>query len=1819
MASRVSKNTFSNVYKDDFADSDNFHRILFNSGRSLQARELTQLQTIIQKEIQRFGDNIFVDGAAVNPKSAGINIDFNYKYVKLSSSSNDFDGLTTTSIVGKLFEGSVSGIVIRVLEAVETTGGDPATIYVKYEKTPNANFSEIQASETLTATDASGKTLLVQATNPVGDGLKVNVSGGDFYVSGHFVYARPQSIIISKYTNTGVNANVGYKIVEEVVTATDDTALYDNQGVNPNLSAPGADRYRIRLTLTTEDQVASTDTFIKFFEIVNSKLGNERTGLDDYNKITQVLARRTREESGNYLVEPFLITFLNGDSDGSMFLDVDPFVAYVNGNRVVGGTTNTNADPYFIPKPRSITSSSQYSNTKLSTRVQYSNYVTLDNTQGLNLYDGDLLSKINIYDNNPTLSTATLGTTRVMQIERVDDQYRAFLFNTNVFPGNTFRDATAIGTSAEDFLLLRDQDSAVIENSGGYNLLVPLLKDRVAGVTNVTFEVQREFTQTATGGVITLVGDVDESFQDVDNWIFVNTTDDTVEIVPSSSISLTEGNGVTQAQAQVTGLGASDIYKVLTYVKKKSPVGAKTKTLTTSTVSTSLTVDSSGTYIDLGLVDIYELDSVKDSANGLMNLRSSFVLDNGQRDNFYEPGRLVLKTSSIPSDTVYAKFKHFTHSAGGDYFSVASYNVDSDFVYSDIPTYTTNDGLQIRLSDVLDFRSSVNRAKFVTTEIEPPRNGSIIEYNMSSYNARVDVLVATSTGATIVKKGVESLEPTAPLITEEEMPLYTIRYGANTLSVNDINVTPFIHKRFTMRDISDLEKRVERLEEATSLSLLETKTQDLLIQASDGTVRAKSGFFVDNFKDFPAAVASETSAVFDEANMTQSIDFKKSFVFPKSATTSIGITYDSDNSTNIKRIGDNIYLAHKETSTPLIKSEVISNTKNVNPFMITVREGVVKLSPSSDNWVDTRRLPNRIVQQGTQVVQTVPSNGSMNWWQFGWNGESLPSGSNPNTVRVGQTINSANIVTGTNTTQTTRGWTTTTTQTTTGVTIRDRVTGIDTIRKVLNDRVVESIFLPFMRQKKIYFKATGLRPNTKHYPFFDGVDVTQWCREEPSFLTANRLASDDFYDEIDPSRSEHPAGSSELISDDNGTIIGSFFLPNTGDISQSTGGVSFEDRIRKLVSSITGVTGVARAKHPSIFDSIGWRFRVGSRTFKLLDLSQDNEQSALSFAKSEFNASGRIDLKQTTIGVTRQVVVERTLRDWKTSRTTTNRPRDPIAQTFYVDTSSFPQGMFVSSVQVFMKSAPSETDVQVPIQLQLRGVTNGTPDTNYSPDAVATLTAAEVRSAISGQSETQASVLLHPVTFRFDEPVFLPAGDYYSMVLIADTDKYEAYISTVFNFELGSTSKRVSKQPTLGSFFESQNGSTWTPLQNSDLAYRINHLTFVESGVAKFINNKLPRYTFGVENSLLIDSGSSKLFVKHPSSGLLPGDHPKLRGLDSATKYAGILGSSIMSDSLSIDSADTTGYTLLLDSAATDSAEFGPSSLTALRNVMFDKMHINMNGVVLPSNTNISQAASYITGQSYANDNNITNNDTRFNLSPSSGYNNIQLNENILFTEPKMIANDSAENTQLAGNKSFNMQITFSSKNSLVPIIGSGDLAKQVSPVIDMQRATAILTNNLIDNQDSVPSASTLTNRPINFVAETSPLSGSSPSKHIIKPTIIAEPAIGLKVLFDGYRPQSANFDVYYRVCQADENIYDLNWIIVDPVTNGYGGENDDVVNENEIVFGNYEYFCGDNTGITPVNDISSFTQFQVKIVMRSTNTSRVPILSNVRAIALAT
>jgi len=313
MVKTFTTNTFANVYRDDYDEDKSFQRILFNNKKALQARELTQLQTIIQEGVNRFGKNIFKEGAAVS--AGGVAINNRYRFIKLDTSTNALPA-NSSSLVGKSFVGQTSGVTIKILEVVLASSPDPDTLYVQYTNTLSGTSStetiNISPSEELVENNGSTR-LIVQTTNTAinpayGFGTKFSSGNQDFFTQGFFVHAPQQEIILSKYTND-ISKVVGFKVEQDIVTVDDDVTLYDNQGSVPNQTAPGADRFRIKLVLTTQDLITSGQTFVYVANVVNSKIAERVTGLDQYNLINDLMAVRTNDESGDYTVTPFFIRF----------------------------------------------------------------------------------------------------------------------------------------------------------------------------------------------------------------------------------------------------------------------------------------------------------------------------------------------------------------------------------------------------------------------------------------------------------------------------------------------------------------------------------------------------------------------------------------------------------------------------------------------------------------------------------------------------------------------------------------------------------------------------------------------------------------------------------------------------------------------------------------------------------------------------------------------------------------------------------------------------------------------------------------------------------------------------------------------------------------------------------------------------------------------------------------------------------------------------------------------------------------------------------------------------------------------------------------------------------------------------------------------------------------------------------------------------------------------------------------------------------------------------------------------------------------------
>ena len=380
----MSQKTNLNIspYYDDFNDDNNFYRVLFRPGRPVQARELTTLQSILQNQIQSFGNHVFKDGSMVLP--GGVKYDNRYFSVKLESEHLGLPiSLYLDNLKGKKLKGQNSGIELLVNECElpkSDTDITDTTIFVKYLTGNNDNLianledgeplltlEDITYGNTTIVAGESVATLVPTNASAVGSAVKMNE--GVYFIRGTFVTVPTSTIILDPYTNTP-SYRVGLSITESIITSKDDSTLFDNAKGFSNFAAPGADRLRITATLSKKSLTDTSD--VNFIEVVKLKNG-ELKKLQDfsvYNELEKYLAARTFEESGNYSIDNFKVevsdSLDNGLSNGGIFksnqvteqnntpsddlgcLEVSSGKAYVQGFRIsTPGTTILDFD-----KPR---------------------------------------------------------------------------------------------------------------------------------------------------------------------------------------------------------------------------------------------------------------------------------------------------------------------------------------------------------------------------------------------------------------------------------------------------------------------------------------------------------------------------------------------------------------------------------------------------------------------------------------------------------------------------------------------------------------------------------------------------------------------------------------------------------------------------------------------------------------------------------------------------------------------------------------------------------------------------------------------------------------------------------------------------------------------------------------------------------------------------------------------------------------------------------------------------------------------------------------------------------------------------------------------------------------------------------------------------------------------------------------------------------------------------------------------------------------------------------------------------------------------------
>ena len=824
-----------------------------------------------------------------------------------------------------------------------------------------------------------------------------------------------------------------------------------------------------------------------------------------------------------------------------------------------------------------------------------------------------------------------------------------------------------------------------------------------SGSSDTNFNVRRQFTITlSSNGDETITAGTNETFASFTTEDFTATIMSTGGGGTGSVGDVLNLDGNNHEGDPILELGGSPVgktlkfdfganfqghkIKILATVQRTVVSNSKTKTLNSSStiaISSQSTIESG--VIELAKADIYALNNVYMSSDFSTAATSSdtditnrFELDNGQRDNYYDIGRIKLKPGAIrPTGRLLIDFDYFSHGSG-DHFDVDSYSGVID--YENIPAYISDTtGKRYELRDCLDFRPRVNDASTINSgSADRSYDGTgastvdVVQFNadvttdFEYYLNRIDKIFITRDGQLKALKGASAINPLEPGNLDGHLLLATLTIPSYTLRTSDVIVKKEDNRRYTMRDIGKLEGRIRNLEYYTQLSLLEQDAQSLQIQDADGFDRFKNGFVVDNFSGHNVGDVGNNDYKLSidrgrgEARTPFSEDVIELLEIDDDGTT---IAAADRTAANYTKTGDLITLPYTEST--IIQQPYATKTENLNPFLIFDWIGNVELDPPVDEWKETQVAPELVVNvNGTfdnlatnagldnTSISEIPVGTEWNEWQDQWSG-------NPRTD-TGWQGNSLIQTTSADVVQTRSG-------------IRTVIVP-QTVRQSLGNRVISIAFVPFIRSRDVTFEGYGLRPNTRVYPYFDNISVTSYVTPDGGSLGGN------------------------LNTDANGYIKGVFSIPDPTNSSNP-------------------------------------RWRTGKRVFRLTSSSTNSldKTAVATSAEADYDAKGLLETVQEAIVSTReaQTVRQSTTEQRSITRQTSSTiaRRDPLAQSFMIEE---PDGVFITSVDAFFATKSST----IPVKVEIRNMVNGYPGNSVVPFSTKWLNPGDINTSTDGSTST---------------------------------------------------------------------------------------------------------------------------------------------------------------------------------------------------------------------------------------------------------------------------------------------------------------------------------------------------------------------------------------------------------------------------------------------------------------------------------------------------
>ena len=1800
-------------YFDDYEEAKRYYRILFRPSVAVQARELTQLQTIQQKQIERFGNHVFKDGSIVEGCSPSVLKNLNFVRIEDSFIANT--NLSVTDISSEyLLVGQTSNV--RASVVISKNGFVEA-----YPETNRFYYTTVVSGTTDKVVFQSGETIKIynenqnklgtlnednlidsikvltsnSTVNAIGQGYGLKIENGIIYQKGFFQIIEDQTVLVKEYDQQVGDYVVGFSTVEEIINEAEDPSLNDNALGYSNENAPGS--HRLKLTVVPvvrlRSEILEDESFFAAYEfsnITNDLIINREK--NSYDELGEVLSARTYEESGDYVVKPFITDSIASNNNLKFYYTVSSGSGYVRGNRVEYESSRKietdRATDTIVSNAQTLTTN--YGNfvyvKELYGALNFSDFINID------IYSAAQQAATTRF--NPSLSGSKIGTARVKAVLHhegnpgvANTTYRLYLSDIVMNSGKSFyNDAKSFYASSgvNSFgafyadIVLNSSNNAVVQTSGKTGLVFPIGKSAIRrlrsanGSVNDTEFVYR-VSSTATMGIdgkiaITVpspspggleeLGYSEGVLGDVLEDQFLITLTQTASTANlAGTVAVTSGNTQILASGfdskfssgEIITLfnGASPVYHTVTssnstvlivnpapgftnnatVTAKRFPAGYSIPMDNSYAGSRAVNITSPTTFdidtdmdavanllapasvvvqyrmrrkqatqtrkdvrknryvkvtansavngaMNLGMPDVYKINKVYVNGNTTNDVTSYFNLDNGQKLDYYDHSKLVLKpeySGFLTTQTFTVVLDHFAANTtnGIGFFSVDSYPIDdantantTAIQTAEIPTFTYED-VSINLRDAVDFRPyKVSTAVSSTTEGGATTNpattnnfvSSSVKYiaepdtefqaDVEYYLARKDLITLNISGALNVVKGTPSENPKIPqnnadtmILAVADVPPYPTLTPDEATAFGKpdseaIQTEIYTNRVYTMRDIGVLDQRLQNLEYYTSLLALEASAKDLDVRDEAGLNRFKNGIFVDPMTsyDFHAYTNPEYKFTLDTGNTYGRSTFSQR---------KIQLDYNSSASSGVLKTGR--YLT----------------------------------KPYTDELY--------ILQQ----YATKFRNNAQDFWK--WNGSV--------TLLPGYDVN----------------------------------TEVSQGRPSFEFRI-------FIDSTTVSFVAAGLRPNSRIYPFFDDIAVSEHCAPASVNTELGANLEDAIEEATKRGRPETAlvrtgAFNAALRTDSSGNLLGVFRIPaNT--------------------------------------------FKVGDRIFRLVDVDNltTGSDAILTEAATIFTGYN------VSITFPPPPPPPPPPRDGGPGR------RDPLAQSFEITAPEGQSGVFLTKIDLFFK----RKDPNLGLEIVVVGMDAGFPNDN---DVKGTAKIKSNDVLISDDASLAT-------TIKFDFPIYLTANQPYAFYVVPEGNNpnYQMWVCEMGDFDI-LTRAQVSQNPYVGDLFRSSNQITWTALTTEDAKFNLYVANFdVGTGTAYFENESddfISLTNVAVANAAKpISVGNEVYKINSAGDITIPTAYRELEGYVQSynTSNRNLIlnnskGAFRNSDVIGFFDPPQQGNVAQCNSTTL----IATATISSINNPVMHSVLPKMLSIV-PSGTSVNYSLR------------STSNTGVIDGSYSTIVSNVQKD----ITDFERVVYSYSNEVEASLQKTFSIKATLNNTN------------KYVSPIIDLTQKSAIVFENIINNSS--------TNEHTSY--------GSSLVRYISKPVVLADrqDAEDFLLYLTGYRPVSTDILVYVKFLSGQDpaSINSKVWTKLVLQNSTLRSSSVNSLDFKEFVYGlptappvaTAAYKPEPYTEIMRYADSSgaiyyTYKSFVIKVVLLSSNKVYVPKVNDIRAIALQT